>query len=492
MGVLSMSYNNCVSVREFSSKPLDIPDLRNPVGVRLRRNAYAHWLRILTLMVVDAALLSLAWVMAGIYGTEVNSFWDVGTNPLSLLIVITIEISLIGTQGLYKAGERRLDYLSLITTVTFAHILLLLIAFLVNSDVFISRSTYILSILFSASLVCVGRFGVDLLLKQLRKQGLIRYPTLVICPAEDRDKAISLLKREDCYGQIHTLDAHSVRKENIEGITEKIKSLGIAEVFVCYWRTIKEDERMFLYWNFRNAGITLRVLCIDVESCYQKSEISLIGGIPTINFFPPIITGFDFWAKRCFDFLVSGLLLVFLAPLLLYIACLIKQDSPGPIIYKQERVGLHGVRFKAWKFRSMFTNADELMRELEARNEMKDGVLFKIKDDPRITRVGKLLRRYSLDELPQLVNVLCGQMSLVGPRPLPTRDVSKFSEHHFIRQLVLPGITGLWQVSGRSDILSFEDVLSLDTFYMENWSLWLDLKILMRTAVVILQKKGAY
>jgi lipopolysaccharide/colanic/teichoic acid biosynthesis glycosyltransferase len=140
----------------------------------------------------------------------------------------------------------------------------------------------------------------------------------------------------------------------------------------------------------------------------------------------------------------------------------------------------------------MYTNADKLQKELEARNEMKDGVLFKMKNDPRITRIGKYLRRYSLDELPQLFNVLIGEMSLVGPRPLPVRDVQKFSEHHFIRHEVLPGITGLWQVSGRSNITDFEDVLRLDAFYMENWSLGLDLQIILRTFIVILQKKGAY
>jgi lipopolysaccharide/colanic/teichoic acid biosynthesis glycosyltransferase len=129
---------------------------------------------------------------------------------------------------------------------------------------------------------------------------------------------------------------------------------------------------------------------------------------------------------------------------------------------------------------------------LEASNEMKDGVLFKMKDDPRITTIGKILRRYSLDELPQLFNVVLGEMSLVGPRPLPARDVKRFSAHHFIRHEVLPGITGFWQVSGRSDITDFEKVVSLDVQYMESWSLWLDLQILLKTVTVILGKKGAY
>ncbi|MBA3923852.1 MAG: sugar transferase, partial [Nostocaceae cyanobacterium] len=180
------------------------------------------------------------------------------------------------------------------------------------------------------------------------------------------------------------------------------------------------------------------------------------------------------------------------SPLYLCIALLIKLDSPGPIFYKQTRIGLHGHPFKVWKFRTMVMNADKLQKELEARNEMQDGVLFKMKDDPRITTLGKFLRRYSLDEIPQLFNVLFGEMSLVGPRPLPTRDVEKFSKHHFIRHEILPGITGLWQVSGRSDIIDFEKVIRLDVTYMENWSLSLDLQILLQTVRVILEKKGAY
>lgn len=179
-------------------------------------------------------------------------------------------------------------------------------------------------------------------------------------------------------------------------------------------------------------------------------------------------------------------------PIYILIALAIKLDSPGPVFYRQTRIGLRGEAFKVWKFRTMKTNAEQLQKELEAMNETKDGILFKIKDDPRVTRVGKFLRRYSLDELPQLFNVLYGEMSLIGPRPLPTRDIDKFAERHFIRQEVLPGITGLWQVSGRSDVLDFEQVINLDMRYIENWSIWLDLEILFKTFMVVLKKEGAY
>jgi exopolysaccharide biosynthesis polyprenyl glycosylphosphotransferase len=193
-----------------------------------------------------------------------------------------------------------------------------------------------------------------------------------------------------------------------------------------------------------------------------------------------------------FDLLAASAAVVVLSPVYLLIALLIYTDSPGPIFYKQTRIGLKNRPFKVWKFRTMVPNADKLQKDLEAKNETKDGVLFKIKDDPRITKVGRVLRAYSLDELPQLFNVLLGEMSLVGPRPLPLRDVEKFSQHHHIRQEVLPGITGLWQISGRSDIVDFEQAYQLDLSYITRWSIWLDLQILLKTVGVVLKKSGAY
>ncbi len=465
-------------------------DLRAPLSTKLRQDTYAVWLRIATLLLGDLSFLSLAWAIAVTHGTPADSFLK---NPTALLVVLPLEVGIIAARGLYQSGERRCDYLGLTKAIILAHILLLVVAFLYQPSLLTSsRSTYLLSAIFSLILICVDRLGIDLLLKQLRKHGAIRYNTVLICPLEDAEKAYSILEREDCYKSIKIVDASalSLDKSNVKTLIEAIRHLGVAEVFVCSWTSMK--DRMFLYWSLRNAGVSLRILSLDLEAFYRRSKILMLGGTPTIKFSPPLVTGFDFLVKRCFDFVVSVFLIILISPILLAIAIIVKLDSPGPFFYKQERVGLHGRRFKALKFRTMYINADQLQKELEARNEMQDGVLFKMKDDPRITKVGKFLRRSSLDELPQLFNVLLGEMSLVGPRPLPLRDVQKFSEHHFIRQEVLPGITGLWQVSGRSNITSFEEVVRLDTFYIENWSIWLDMQILVRTALVLLQKKGAY
>jgi lipopolysaccharide/colanic/teichoic acid biosynthesis glycosyltransferase len=216
-----------------------------------------------------------------------------------------------------------------------------------------------------------------------------------------------------------------------------------------------------------------------------------------------------FICKRCMDVLLAASLLVLLAPLLLIIAVLIKLDSPGPVIFAQERVGarrrykdgraIWEIRnFPFYKFRSMVHGADQSLHQMyikawvEGRVEASGtaGVKFKLHNDPRVTRVGRILRKTSLDELPQLVNVLKGEMSLVGPRPVPTYEVVEYETAHYDRLAALPGITGLWQVKGRCQV-SFEDMIRMDVDYVRNQSLWLDIKILFLTIPAVLSGKGA-
>ena len=204
----------------------------------------------------------------------------------------------------------------------------------------------------------------------------------------------------------------------------------------------------------------------------------------------------QFIGKRVIDFLGAGLGILLLSPLMLGIALLIRLDSEGPVFFRQQRLGRGGKPFLIWKFRTMEVNAEERLKELEQLNESDGGVLFKMKEDPRVTRLGKFLRRTSLDELPQLFNVLQGHISLVGPRPLQLRDctlaLKKVNRNTLARRLTLmPGLTGLWQVSGRSDV-AFDDMLNLDIHYVENWSLWLDLRILWQTVLIVTTGKGAY
>lgn len=198
---------------------------------------------------------------------------------------------------------------------------------------------------------------------------------------------------------------------------------------------------------------------------------------------------YAFW-KRVLDMVGSAGLIALLSPVFLIIAVLVKTTSRGPVIYRQVRVGREGCEFVFYKFRSMYEDADRRLQEVLDKNE-KAGPIFKIRNDPRVTPVGRFLRKYSLDELPQLFNVLKGDMSLVGPRPPLPREVEQYDDRALQRLSVLPGITCLWQICGRSDT-SFEDWLELDSLYVENMSFWLDLKILMKTPLSVIRGDGAY
>lgn len=198
-----------------------------------------------------------------------------------------------------------------------------------------------------------------------------------------------------------------------------------------------------------------------------------------------------FWIKRYFDLVVSCIFLILLLPIFAAIAVLIKVDSPGPIFYKHYRIGLKGRQFRMWKFRTMVATASDLQQTLESKNQAKGGVLFKLKVDPRCTKVGRFLRRSSLDELPQIINVIKGEMSLVGPRPLVLRDAAQLPADMLFRHDVLPGITGLWQIKGRSS-LDVKELYRWDSMYIKKWSLFLDMRILFRTVAVVIDGHGSY
>jgi exopolysaccharide biosynthesis polyprenyl glycosylphosphotransferase len=227
-----------------------------------------------------------------------------------------------------------------------------------------------------------------------------------------------------------------------------------------------------------------------MEILMDRAEFVPGQTVPLFTLRPPVFDGIDYALKRTFDLVLSLVGLVLLSPILIAIAIAVRISSRGPVIYRSVRPGMAGRPFYCFKFRTMREHADQIQNDLESLNE-KTGALFKIRHDPRLTKVGRLLRRFSLDELPQLVNVVRGEMSLVGPRPLPMRDYELLEEWHKKRYLVLPGITGLWQVSGRSE-LDFDDLVRLDFLYLERWSIMLDLSILLKTIPAVLSRRGAF
>ncbi len=237
-------------------------------------------------------------------------------------------------------------------------------------------------------------------------------------------------------------------------------------------------------------GVRVRLAPQTTELLVHEGEYIPGQGLPLFELRPPILTGWDWAVKRIFDVVVAAILLVLGTPVWLLVAAAIKLGSRGPVFYVDHRVGVGERPFGMLKFRTMVADAALSQPSLESENEAS-GALFKIRDDPRVTRVGRILRRFSIDELPQLVNVVRGQMSLVGPRPLPLRDYELLEEWHRARYLVLPGMTGLWQISGRSG-LSFDDLVRLDFTYLENWSIWLDISIILKTIPAVLSGRGAY
>jgi exopolysaccharide biosynthesis polyprenyl glycosylphosphotransferase len=251
-----------------------------------------------------------------------------------------------------------------------------------------------------------------------------------------------------------------------------------------------ERELLELVDRSHRRGVRVRIAPSTTEILVHRAEFVPGQSVPLFELRPPVFEGVDFVVKRSFDLIVSTLLVILLSPLLLTIAVAIKLGSRGPVLYRSMRPGVGGVPFPCLKFRTMVDGADRRQYDLEDRNEAS-GALFKMRSDPRLTPVGRALRRFSLDELPQLINVLRGQMSLVGPRPLPQRDYDRLEDWHMKRYLVMPGMTGLWQVSGRAE-LGFDDLVRLDFLYLERWSVFLDLTILAKTLPAVIWGRGAY
>ena len=275
----------------------------------------------------------------------------------------------------------------------------------------------------------------------------------------------------------------------VADLRDVIREVGAECVFVAA-TALSANEMGYVAKAVRLEGVEVRVTATLPEVLSSRVAVQSLGGVTALSLRPVRLTGTQAVVKRAFDIVVAGLGLLLISPVLAAIAVAIKVSSPGPVLFRQKRVGHRGRPFTMLKFRSMQVGADRMVDELRAEHGVED-LMFKIKDDPRVTKVGRFIRKVSLDELPQLINVVIGDMSLVGPRPPLPEEVTRYEDWQFDRLEVPPGISGLWQVSGRSD-LSFEDCVRLDLFYIENWSLAYDLYILAKTIPVLLSKRGAY
>ena len=365
----------------------------------------------------------------------------------------------------------------------------------------LSRLTVGVSLVATLTFIVALRFAVRRLLHLLRAHGRATHRLLLVGTLPEALEVHTTITRSPGAGLvpvgIHLTEGYAAapgRSTPVpvyagRDILSLIGEVGADTIAVCGSASTEPGELRRLAWQLEGTGVDLVVAPQLTDIAGPRVHIRPVEGLPLLYVEEPTLSGVAWLVKNLIDRVASLVGLVVLAPLFLVIAVAIRASDKGPVFFRQPRVGREGRIFRVWKFRTMYCDAEERLATLTDQNE-SDGLLFKIRDDPRVFPVGRILRASSLDELPQLLNVLLGEMSLVGPRPLPAED-GDFLGDVRRRLLVRPGMTGLWQVSGRSD-LSWDDAVRLDLYYVDNWSLVLDLLTLWRTVGVVLRRKGAY
>jgi exopolysaccharide biosynthesis polyprenyl glycosylphosphotransferase len=450
--------------------------------------------------------LDLCGLAAGLYSALALREWWIGHDPpqwqaiwetekdwLPFLALVTVLV--FWRAGLYGRREVRAGFGRVLSSLTL--VALLALAFAVGTG-FEFRTYGVLpaTLLFASILIGLLRASYEWTTSLVLRKAGVRRRVLLLGHGEGLDHlypAIGSARAGIEYEPVGTLGAESgsgLRSlGELRDLERVLAEHRIDELLVAD-SDFGERELLEVVETAHKRGVHVRVAPRTTELLAERAEYIPGQGLPLFELRPPVLAGTDWVLKRLFDLIVSLLIVLVGLPLWLAIALAIKLTSRGPVLYRDLRVGLGEREFEMLKFRTMDAGAAEQRGSLAQANEV-GGALFKIRDDPRVTSVGRFLRRLSLDEIPQVLNVLRGEMSLVGPRPLPTRDYERLEQWHRKRSLVLPGMTGLWQISGRSE-LGFDDLVNLDFYYLERWSIWLDVTILLKTIPAVLSRRGAY
>lgn len=469
----------------------------HPYDVRLRReithrrlaiSLVRRAMRVLGLHALDAALISaVVALLAAAWGASEEA------RPLTPAVVLIFLLSL-NALSAYDPGDGRRDRKRLASGVALA---LMILGALVTFPPRLPLAPPFLMALGASTFVAlaIGRKLADQAVRQAYVRGYGLRRAVIIGGLDEVGNAIRALRDEriiDQYIVGHlTLDDRpdpaalgTVRE--LEGVLD---GQNVQEVLVA---TVLPSETMrAVTAACFERGTALFVVPTVAEGVDYWAEPLRVAECALLRLHPARLEFPSLMIKRAVDIVLAGLALLVLSPFIGLVALAIKTDSPGPVFFRQQRVGLGGRLFTMWKFRSMTSDAEARELELAHLNIYGNGT-FKLKHDPRVTRVGAWLRRTSMDELPQLLNVLWGDMSLVGPRPALVNDIHRYEPHHFERLSVVPGITGPWQVSGRNLITDFETIVKMERDYITKWSLLLDVKILFRTVGVVLRGEGAY
>ncbi|MDD5492282.1 MAG: sugar transferase [bacterium] len=467
------------------------------------------YFRILSLL-GDIIVINLAFYLA--YWIRFYSglmVTDKGIPPLTLYtqafgIITLVSLIVFKISDLYdlKDNFRLEEFPRILQAVTLTAVAVMAITFLYRQFTF-SRIVIFLGWFLNILLVSGWRFGFYRLRKYLRARIHDFRRVLIVGTGKlalelyqagqsDENQNFQILGLINCAEDERKdwPEFKGVRVYNgIDSTMSAIEELKINQIVMT---TLPEarSQMLDIIIECERSNIEFKIIPDILEIITTRSQIDQYLGLPVLSLKPIQLSGFNVIFKRIFDIFLSFMVLIIIAIPLFIIALLIKLDSPGPVFYKHQRMGYKGRKFNFLKFRSMVQDADDKLKEVIHMND-RQGPVFKMKNDPRITKIGKFLRHYSLDELPQFINVLKGDMSIVGPRPQVLWEAALYDEWAKRRLMVLPGITGLWQVSGRSN-LSFEEMIKLDIYYIENWSLWLDIVIILQTVPTVLFAKGAY
>jgi exopolysaccharide biosynthesis polyprenyl glycosylphosphotransferase len=492
-------------VRALPAPPPQPTDVRSATPPILRGSHLVPVVRrlasIATLAAIDAggvtAGLFVSFVLREVYygrSLRWGSLWQTETDWLPFLILVTL---LVFAQGdLYAERERRPGLGRVVSSLLL--VVLVVLAFGLGTGH--RFSTYGLAptaFVLTAILISVLRGSYDALTGHLLRRIGVRRRALLVGAGEHLTHLHQMLGRGRRGIDYEFVGALSPEPDGIDlpvlgdlkALPRVLATQQVDEVILAD-SEFGERELLETVEQAHRRGVKVRIAPKTAELLVQRADYVPGQSVPLFEVRSPVFAGGEWVLKRTFDLVVSAVVLVVGLPFWLLIAVGVTLTSPGPVLYRDRRVGLGESEFDMLKFRTMHADAAEHQAFLEQANEAS-GALFKMRRDPRVTPVGQLLRRFSLDEVPQLLNVLRGQMSLVGPRPLPLRDYDQLEDWHRKRNNVLPGITGLWQISGRSN-LSFDDLVRLDFYYLENWSLWMDISILVKTLPAVLAGRGAY
>lgn len=449
----------------------------------------ARLFRNLTIL-LDILVVLIAFLLAHYFSGMVGVGGANDDDALVILIVFPIWFGLFAYCNLYSSLRTRSlpDVLFAVVKIHFAGAIAASSILYLTAHHGSSRIFFGMFVLISLALIGIEKASVKLFLSAIRKRGY-NFRHILIAGDNERARRFTRLVEEHAGWGLRIVGNPPLGE--VQNIPEICTTHAVDEVVFCLSKEqagVADEVRHIL----QDMGITVRFVPDGSVFLPLRDELTYFHDeIPMFTYYgKPFVVG-QLFLKRCLDLAgaLAGLgLTVFLFP---FIALAIRMDSPGPLFFRQVRVGENGRLFTCWKFRSMYRDAERQQKELIPLNEMS-GALFKIRNDPRVTRVGKFLRRMSLDELPQFWNVLRGEMSLVGTRPPTPEEVAGYEYRHRKRICIRPGITGLWQVSGRNDIRDFDEVVRLDIEYIDQWSLWLDVKILVKTFRVLLARNGAY